>query len=111
MLSIGGLTAYRDAVKNTSTLNFKRKLSMEKRRSFLKKSYAVGAGAAVLASEQYASAESKSTKKKSRTFKRKTPRDLVEVGMVVAHGCHSYNIWAKNMNPPEALMRHNNSNI
>ena len=78
---------------------------MEERRNFLKRSFAVGAGAVAFASAWNASAAGKSTKKKVRIFKRKTPHDLVEVGMVVSHGCHSYNIWAKNMNPPEGSIR------
>lgn len=38
-------------------------------------------------------------------FKRKSPNDLVEVGMVVAHGCHSYPVWGETMNPPEGKLR------
>ena len=73
---------------------------MEKRRSFLLKSAILGTGA--LASGQSAHA---AAQPKRQPFKRKSPSDLVEVGMVVAHGCHSYNIWAGTMNPPEGQMR------
>ena len=38
-------------------------------------------------------------------FSRKSPNDLVEVGMVVSHGSHSFNIWAETMNPPPGKMR------
>ena len=73
---------------------------MEERRDFLKRSVAVGAGAAAMAIAKNSSAQ-----KREKQFKRKTPRDLVEVGMVVAHGCHSYAIWTETMNPSEGHMR------
>jgi hypothetical protein len=38
-------------------------------------------------------------------FARKRPSDLVEVGMVVSHGSHSYAIWGDTMNPPPGKMR------
>ena len=73
---------------------------MEKRRSFLKKGISIGAGALT-----YGSASQAVAQQKRSQFKRKSPGDLVEVGMVVDHGCHSYNIWANTMNPPEGSMR------
>ena len=38
-------------------------------------------------------------------FRRKSANDLVEVGMVVSHGSHSFNIWAETMNPTAGKMR------
>ena len=73
---------------------------MEKRRNFLRKSAALGTGAFSL----HASSQAKAAQR-TRPFKRSKPSDLVEVGMVVAHGCHSYNIWAGTMNPTEGQMR------
>lgn len=60
----------------------------------------MGAGALAFNASSDAAAE-----QKRGPFKRTNPSDLVEVGMVVAHGCHSYNIWAGTMNPPEGQMR------
>ena len=34
-----------------------------------------------------------------RLFERKSPNDLVQVGMVVGPACHSYGIWGETMNP------------
>ena len=68
---------------------------MEKRRSFLGKSLALGSAGFAVTSAQA----------DNGSFTRRNPSDLVEVGMVVAHGCHSYNIWANTMNPPEGQMR------
>lgn len=73
---------------------------MEKRRNFLKKSAAIGTGVLAFNSSSMAAIA-----QNRRTFKRTKPSDLIEVGMVVAHGCHSYNIWAETMNPPEGQMR------
>ncbi|MFA6110477.1 MAG: hypothetical protein WDA75_17070 [Candidatus Latescibacterota bacterium] len=42
---------------------------------------------------------------KRPVFARKRPSDLVEVGMVVSHGSHSYAIWGDTMNPPPGKMR------
>ncbi|MCE5252204.1 Gfo/Idh/MocA family oxidoreductase [bacterium] len=73
---------------------------MEKRRNFIKKSAVMSAGAlAFQASPNVSEAQAR------QPFARKNPSDLVEVGMVVAHGCHSYNIWAETMNPSEGKMR------
>ena len=41
----------------------------------------------------------------SRRFERKSPADLVRVGMVVGPASHSYGIWAENMNPNPNFMR------
>ena len=38
-------------------------------------------------------------------FARKTANDLVEVGLVVGSGCHSYGIWAETMNPTPGHLR------
>ncbi|MBT4485322.1 MAG: hypothetical protein HOC71_16770, partial [Candidatus Latescibacteria bacterium] len=73
---------------------------MENRRKFFKKGMSIGAGALAY----NASSEAMAQQKRS-PFKRKSPNDLVEVGMVVAHGSHSYNIWTSTMNPPEGSMR------
>ncbi|MFC1542124.1 Gfo/Idh/MocA family oxidoreductase [Candidatus Latescibacterota bacterium] len=73
---------------------------MGKRRMFLKKSLSFGAGALAYNSASNAFAE---TKKPS--FKRNSPSDLVEVGMVVDHGCHSNGIWGDTMNPTEGKIR------
>ena len=86
--------------KEKKYLHGERNVEMEKRRNFLKKSAALGAG--VLALDQTSNA---SAAEKRSPFKRTGPSDLVEVGMVVAHGCHSYNIWAETMNPTEGQMR------
>lgn len=67
------------------------------RRDFMK---SIGAGALAVSA-----LSEKSTVAAREPFKRKSPNDLVEVGMVVAHGCHSINIWAETMNPPEGKMR------
>ncbi len=73
---------------------------MAERRDFLRMSLAAGAGAAALVREREAAAAERRAR-----FARKSPNDLVEVGMVVAHGCHSYNIWTATMNPPQGSMR------
>lgn len=73
---------------------------MAERRDFLKMSLAAGAGAAALVREREAAAAERRAQ-----FARKSPNDLVEVGMVVAHGCHSYNIWTGTMNPSPGGMR------
>jgi len=73
---------------------------MEKRRSFLRKGAVMGAGALGMKSAPNVSAQNRRT-----PFKRTSPSDLVEVGMVVAHGCHSYNIWTGTMNPTQNSMR------
>lgn len=74
---------------------------MEERRDFLKKSAALGAGAIALAS----AAANASAAEKRTPYAQKSPNDLVEVGMVVAHGSHAYQIWADTMNPTPGKMR------
>ena len=73
---------------------------MEKRRNFLKKGISLGAGAITLGTASQPSAASKRP-----PFKRKKPDDLIEVGMVVGYGSHSYFIWANTMNPPPGSYR------
>ncbi len=74
---------------------------MPERRDFLKNGLAFGAGSLALA----AGGRKAAAAERRAKFTRKSPNDLVEVGMVVAHGCHSYNIWAATMNPPQGSMR------
>ncbi len=74
---------------------------MEERRDFLKKSAALGAGAMALAS----AAGNAGAAEKHAPFSQKSPNDLVEVGMVVGHGSHAYQIWADTMNPKPGKMR------
>ena len=73
---------------------------MEKRRSFIRKGIALGAGALALSSlSQTEAAE------KRPPYVQKNPSDLVELGMVVAHGSHAHQIWGETMNPTPGKMR------
>lgn len=66
----------------------------------MKKGITHGAGSPALRSGGKAKAADRRP-----TFTRKQPSDLVEVGMVVSHGSHSYAIWGDTMNPPPGKMR------
>jgi hypothetical protein len=73
---------------------------MDDRRSFIRKGVALGTGALALSTLSIAQAA-----EKRPPFVRRKPSDLVEVGMVVSHGSHSYNIWGETMNPPQGKIR------
>ncbi|HID31476.1 MAG TPA: hypothetical protein EYP19_15950, partial [Desulfobacterales bacterium] len=42
---------------------------------------------------------------KKKCFVRRSPNDLVEVGVIVGPGCHSYGIWGEIMNPTPGHIR------
>lgn len=41
----------------------------------------------------------------SARFKRKSPSDLVKIGLITGNGGHAFNIWARKMNPTEGFIR------
>lgn len=73
---------------------------MGDRRSFIRKGTALGTGALALSTLTGAEAA-----EKRPPFVRRKPSDLVEVGIVVSHGSHTFNIWGETMNPPQGKIR------